>query len=35
MTETTEPGIGRRTVLIATGATAATLAVSAAAPEAP
>ncbi|MFE7166089.1 intradiol ring-cleavage dioxygenase [Streptomyces sp. NPDC057616] len=35
MTETTEPGIGRRTVLIATGAAAATLAVSAAAPEAP
>ncbi|MGY6018583.1 protocatechuate dioxygenase [Streptomyces spinosirectus] len=35
MTETAEPGIGRRTVLIATGATAATLAVSAAAPEAP
>ncbi|RPF33216.1 intradiol ring-cleavage dioxygenase [Streptomyces sp. TLI_185] len=35
MTDTSEPVIGRRTVLIATGATAATLAVAAAATEAP
>ncbi|MFC7265051.1 intradiol ring-cleavage dioxygenase [Streptomyces lutosisoli] len=35
MTETSEAPIGRRTVLIATGATAAALAVGAAAPESP
>ncbi|MFI1563775.1 intradiol ring-cleavage dioxygenase [Streptomyces sp. NPDC020490] len=35
MTDTSEPVIGRRTVLIATGATAATLAVAAAVPGAP